>query len=209
MKGHLITFEGIDFSGKSVQATLLADALRKHALSVTLLREPGGTEISEKIRALLLDVANADMGDVTELLLYSAARAQIVSECVIPHLEQGDVVVCDRYYDSTTAYQGYGRELDLTFVAQLNAFATKSVTPDVTFLIDLSPDAALKRKQSQRGELDRLEQEHLLFHKRVRAGYLEIARAEPQRFHVIDGEQAIDEIQSEVLTVVRSRLNLF
>jgi len=209
MKGHLITFEGIDFSGKSLQANLLKENLQKKGRPVIFLREPGGTEISEKIRGLLLDTENQKMTAATELLLYSAARAQIVNECVIPHLKSGDEVICDRFYHSTTAYQGFGRQLDLQFIEQLNAFATNHVVPDLTFLIDLKPETALRRKKNEKGMLDRLEQESLAFHHRVRQGYLELAHQEGDRFVVVDGEQPVDSIQQLILDTAQSRLHLY
>lgn len=205
MNGYFLTFEGIDFSGKSTQAELLARALRSRKQAVLFLREPGGTEISEGIRELLLDVKHEKMSPVTELLLYSAARAQIVREAIRPHLEAGGVVVCDRYYDSTTAYQGYGRQLDLAFVKRLNAFATENTRPDLTFLIDIEPELALKRNREHKEQLDRLEQESLLFHKRVRQGYLELARQESERFVVLDGATAISELHEKILSVLQAK----
>ena len=203
MQGTLITFEGIDFSGKSVQANLLLGALKDRNLPVLFLREPGGTEISEKIRAVLLDNANHKMSAMTEVLLYSAARAQMVRESIIPHLEKGFVVICDRYFDSTTAYQGFGRKIDLDFIKKLNSFATEELVPDLTFLIDLDPEIALQRKKT---DLDRLEKENLEFHQRVRNGYLEIARPNTERFVIIDGEQSIEVIQDEIFMEVKSKL---
>ncbi len=205
MKGTLITFEGIDFSGKSVQANLLHETLKEHKLPILFLREPGGTEISEKIRTVLLDNENHKMSAVTEVLLYSAARAQMVRENIIPHLEKGFIVICDRYFDSTTAYQGFGRKIDLDFIKKLNNFATKELAPDLTFLIDLDLGIALQRKKT---DLDRLEKEDSEFHQRVRNGYLEIARSNPDRFVVVDGTQSIEAIQEEVFMKVKSKLAL-
>ena len=203
MQGNLITFEGIDFSGKSVQANFLNEALKGRKLPVLFLREPGGTEISEKIRSVLLDNANHKMSAMTEVLLYSAARAQMVRESIIPHLEKGFVVICDRYFDSTTAYQGFGRKIDLDFIKKLNSFATEELEPDLTFLIDLDPVIALQRKKT---DLDRLEKENLEFHQRVRNGYLEIARPNTERFVIIDGKQSIEVIQDEIFMGVKSKL---
>ena len=203
MQGNLITFEGIDFSGKSVQANFLLGALKDRNLPVLFLREPGGTEISEKIRSVLLDNANHKMSAMTEVLLYSAARAQMVRESIIPHLEKGFVVICDRYFDSTTAYQGFGRKIDLDFIKKLNSFATEELVPDLTFLIDLDPEIALQRKKA---DLDRLEKEDLEFHQRVRNGYLEIARPNTERFVIIDGKQSIQVIQDEIFMEVKSKL---
>ena len=203
MQGNLITFEGIDFSGKSVQANFLNETLKDRKLPVLFLREPGGTEISEKIRSVLLDNANHKMSAMTEVLLYSAARAQMVRESIIPHLEKGFVVICDRYFDSTTAYQGFGRKIDLDFIKKLNSFATEELVPDLTFLIDLDPEIALQRKKT---DLDRLEKENLEFHQRVRNGYLEIARPNTERFVIIDGKQSIEVIQDEIFMEVKSKL---
>jgi len=203
MQGNLITFEGIDFSGKSVQANFLNETLKDRKLPVLFLREPGGTEISEKIRSVLLDNANHKMSAMTEVLLYSAARAQMVRQSIIPHLEKGFVVICDRYFDSTTAYQGFGRKIDLDFIKKLNSFATEELVPDLTFLIDLDPEIALQRKKA---DLDRLEKEDLEFHQRVRNGYLEIARPNTERFVIIDGKQSIQVIQDEIFMEVKSKL---
>ena len=205
MKGTLITFEGIDFSGKSVQANLLHETLKDRKLPILFLREPGGTEISEKVRTVLLDNANHKMNAMTEVLLYSAARAQMVRENIIPHLGKGFIVICDRYFDSTTAYQGFGRKIDLDFIKKLNNFATKELAPDLTFLINLDPGIALQRKKT---DLDRLEKEDSEFHQRVRNGYLEIARSNPDRFVIVDGTQSIEAIQDEIFMEVKSKLSL-
>lgn len=173
--GLLITFEGIDFSGKTTQIELLIRALEDAGHQVLLVREPGGTLISEKIRRILLDPSCKEMCSQTELLLYSASRAQLVSEKVLPALERGQVVICDRFYDSSTAYQGYGRGLNLEVVARLNAFAAFGLVPDVTFFLDLEPEAASVR-QKERGEAeDRLESASREFFDRVRNGYLQVA----------------------------------
>lgn len=205
MQGTLITFEGIDFSGKSVQANLLLGALKDRKLPVLFLREPGGTEISEKIRTVLLDNANHKMSAITEVLLYSAARAQMVRQNIIPNLEKSSIVICDRYFDSTTAYQGFGRKIDLDFIKKLNSFATEELVPGLTFLIDLDPEIALQRTKT---DLDRLEKEDSGFHRRVRNGYLEIARSNPDRFVIVDGTQSIEAIQNEIFMEVKSKLSL-
>ncbi|HEX9652119.1 MAG TPA: dTMP kinase [bacterium] len=207
MAGFLITFEGIDFSGKSLQAKLLTEKLAELQLPVFFVREPGGAEIPEKIRDLLLDTRHHGMTAETEVLLYSAARAQIVRECLIPNLEKGKIVICDRYFDSTTAYQGYGREIDLDFIQKLHTFVIQNVVPDVTFLIDLEPQVALERKKVSNTEMDRLEKEDLSFHHKVRDGYLKLARAEAQRFKVIDGARPIDEVHHEIYQFVKVTLN--
>ena len=204
----MITFEGIDFSGKSAQAQLLRDRLTTLNVPVLFLREPGGTEISEKIRDVLLDTQHTKMSAKTELLLYAAARAQIVMEQIAPSLRDGKTVLCDRYFDSTTAYQGFGRQIDLDFIEKLHTFVTEKISPDITFLIDLEPEEALRRKRATNLEKDRLDQEALEFHKRVRQGYLQIAETDANRFVTIDGSQSVDEIQKKIFTVTKTRLKL-
>lgn len=208
MKGYFITFEGIDFSGKSLQARLLTEKLTEWQLPVFFLREPGGAEIPEKIRELLLDTRHHGMTPQTEVLLYSAARAQIVRECIIPNLAAGKIVICDRYFDSTTAYQGHGREIDLEFIRELHTFVIENVVPDVTFLIDLEPKTALERKKLSNTEMDRLEKENLEFYERVRNGYLKIACSEKQRFKIIDGARPVEEIHNEIFQHVKNQLQL-
>ncbi len=197
-KGILISFEGVDFCGKSTQIDRLVEELDRVQIPVIVLREPGATEISEKVRDILLDNKNHRMTSRTEVLLYSAARTQLVVEKIIPAIEKGEIVILDRFFDSTTAYQGYGREIDLDFINKLNTFATCGVKPDITFLIDLDPEIALKRKDII--EYDRLEQEDIFFHKRVREGFLAIANSEANRarFVVIDGEMSINAITEVV-----------
>ncbi len=202
----LISFEGIDFSGKSLQARLLFEHLVDGGFPAVFLREPGSTIISEKIRQILLDRNNEQMAPEAELLLYSAARSQMVSQQVIPLLREGKIVICDRYFDSTTAYQGYGREIDLDFVKKLNKFAVKNTIPDLTFLIDLGPEEAVKRKLSQGESFDRLEREAVAFHRRVRSGYLKIADANKKRFVVVQGDRTVDEIQQEIKDVAMRRV---
>jgi dTMP kinase len=174
-KGLLITFEGIDFAGKTTQIELLIQALEDFGHRVLLVREPGGTLISEKIRRILLDPTCKEMDARAELLLYSASRAQLVWEKVLPALEKGQVVVCDRFYDSSMAYQGYGRELDLDVVASLNRFAAFGLVPDVTFFLDLEPDVASVRQKERGQDEDRLEASSKEFFARVRNGYYQIA----------------------------------
>lgn len=207
MGGMLITFEGIDFSGKSVQARLLQEKLVQQKYSVLLLREPGGTTISEKIRDVLLDTDHAEMYAKTELLLYAAARAQMVQERILPFLNDGGIVICDRYFDSTTAYQGYGRQIDLEFINKLHIFVTQGVNPDLTFLFDLDPQNTSERKKLSNVRMDRLDKENVDFQMRVRKGYLKIAQAEPQRYVIIDGSQSIAAIQKEIYDHTKSKLN--
>lgn len=206
MTGTLISFEGIDFSGKTVQASLLNERFKAQGINVLFLREPGGTEISENIRNVLLNDKYHKMDATTEVLLYSAARAQMVAEKVMSHLKSGGVVICDRFYDSTTAYQGYGRQINLDFIQRLNEFVTQGLKPNLTFLLDLDPVDALHRKNKNNESLDRLEQEDLKFHQRVREGYLKIAHAEPNRFMIINGSSSIECIQKEIFEHVNSNL---
>ncbi len=200
-KGLLITFEGIDGSGKSTQAGKLADWLRSSGRTVLSLRDPGGTKISEQIRAILLSHRNAEMNALTELLLYESARAQIVEEKIRPALPRGDIVILDRFYDSTTAYQGYGRGLDLRVIADANRLATGGLTPDLTFFVDVSLEEAERRRSRQKA--DRLEGEDRAFFNRIREGYLSIARQEPDRLRVIDGHPDEDVIAGHIVAEAR------
>jgi len=202
MAGLFITFEGIDSSGKTTQAELLVKALRERGYDVVFTHEPGGTEIAEKIRDLLLSEDNNRMTWLTELFLYMASRAQHTEEVINRSMEEDKIVVCDRYMDSTLAYQGYGRGLDRNLIRKLNHLSTRGLKPRLTFLIDLPPKAALERREGG----DRLESETLEFHNRVREGYLEIAKDEPQRFRLIDGTRPVQEIAREILKVVEGHL---
>ena len=174
-KGLFITFEGIDGCGKTTQVTALKNSLEAKGTKVIVIREPGATLIGEKIRSILLDKANYGMSSETEVLLYEAARAQIVNEVIRPALHAGDVVICDRFYDSSVAYQGYARGLPLESIDFLNRFATGGLEPDLTFLLDLPAEAAWERMNGREGAHDRLEIEGLGFMEKVRAGYLELA----------------------------------
>ena len=219
IRGKFITFEGIDFSGKSVQAELLEKSLNAAGKVVQLFREPGGTAISEKIRDILLDRRWNEMTDIAEMLLYSAARAQLVREKILPALRQGNIVICDRFHDSTTAYQGYGRGIDLGVIEKVHAIATAELVPDITFVLDLSAEVALSRRvpspqenqlseiqRSDEGgtlkELDRLELQGLEFHRRVRQGYLMLAKQYSQRMYVIDGTQTIETIHQKIWGII-------
>lgn len=184
VRGTFITLEGVDGSGKSTQASLLVERLREQRREVVALREPGGTPISEKIRALLLDPENAEMADECELLLYEASRAQLVREAIEPALLRGAIVVCDRFYDSTHAYQHGGRGLSDALVSRANELGCCGLSPDVTLVLDIDPAAALARATAQGA--DRLEAEGLAFQQRVRKDYLALAKADPARVCVID-----------------------
>ncbi len=201
----MITFEGIDFSGKSLQAKLLSEKLCSVGCSVLQLRDPGATPISERIRSILLDKAHLEMSPWTELLLYEAARAQMVEQTIKPALKKGEWVICDRLYDSSTAYQGYGRQLDLGLVEQANIIGACGVVPDLTFLIDLDVRVALQRRQKSERNVDRLESEGIQFQERVRQGYLETAKEELDRIHVIAGDRSVDRIHEEIWQIVNKR----
>ena len=200
-----ITFEGLDFSGKSTQATILVDKLKNTGTVVHFLREPGGTAISERIRDILLDKRNLEMTDVAELLLFSAARAQLVKEVIVPALQRGETVICDRYYDSTTAYQGYGRGIDLAAVRNINRLATGGVDPDLTFLVDIPVEEIEKRKHTAGLSFDRMESSGRAFYERVRKGYLEMAENEARRFVVMDGMRGVDEIAADIQKLVEKK----
>jgi dTMP kinase len=191
-----ITFEGPDGSGKSTQVRLLADYLQSRGHAVLLTREPGGTTISEQIREVILSTRNQLIQHETEALLFSAARAQIVAELIRPALAAGKIVLCDRYADSTLAYQGYGLGLDLDALRAITRFATGGLVPTLTFYVDVPVEVGIARKY--RSEVNRLDQKGMAYHARVRAGYLEMARAEPERWVVIDGNRTVDEVQSEI-----------
>ncbi len=204
-----VTFEGPEGSGKTTQIGLLGEWLRGLGHDVLITREPGGTLIGDRIRAILLDLAHAEMCAEAEALLFSAARSQIVRQVIRPHLERGGVVLCDRYADSTLAYQGYGRGLDLTMLRAITAFATGELKPDLTVYLDLPVEQGLARKRrSATMEWNRLDAEQLAFHRRVREGYLEMAAAEPQRWLVVDARQPIELLQQAIQERVVERLHL-
>ena len=208
-----ISFEGMDGCGKSTQARLLAEHLR--ALydddKIILTREPGGTEIGEQIRDVIHALRNHNMASTTEFLLYNAARAQIVSELIRPALADGKIVLCDRYADSTLAYQGYGRQLNMDMVRDVIRYATGGLVPDVTFYFDVSIQEGLARRNQghARGEeLNRMDVQTRDFYERVRAGYETMRRAEPARWVVIDGARSIETVQDELRQRVAERLTL-
>jgi len=197
-----ISFEGIDFSGKSTQIELLKDYLVDHNKKVEILREPGGTEISEKVRRILLDNKNEKMVAEAELLLFSASRAQLLREKIQPYLEKGIYVISDRFHDSSTAYQGYGRGIPLEVVQMVHQLAIGDTIPDLTFFIDIPVGIANeRRKKKSKVKLDRIEIADIEFYNRVRSGYLEIARQE-ERFKVIDGTQTIETIQNQIISEI-------
>ncbi|MGB5287691.1 MAG: dTMP kinase [Ignavibacteriaceae bacterium] len=195
-----ISFEGIDFSGKSTQIELLKDFLIENNKKVEIIREPGGTDISEKVRNILLDNKNQKMFAEAELLLFSASRAQLVREKIRPYLQKGIYVISDRFHDSSTAYQGYGRGIPLEVVKNIHDLAIGDTIPDLTFFIDIPVGIANeRRKKKSKGKLDRIELADIEFYNRVRNGYLEIAKQE-ERFKVIDGTQTIETIQNQIFS---------
>jgi thymidylate kinase len=206
--GFFITFEGPDGSGKSTQIQGLAEYLQGLGQTVLLTREPGGTEIGEKIRDLLHDLRHREMQPRAEILLYSAARAQLVGQRIRPALESGGTVLCDRYADSTLAYQGYGHGLDLEIMRLITSFATQGLRPDLTLLFDLEPAQGLKRRQADGVEWNRLDDYDLAFHQRVRQGYYELAQADPGRWVTLDATLGRQKLQEEVRRVVAERLEV-
>ena len=208
MPGLFITFEGIDGCGKSTQRELLAQELKPRGFEIVITREPGGTVIGEDIRRLLISDASVHIAPPTELLLYVAARAQHVAELIKPSLEAGRVVISDRYTDSTVAFQGYGRGLDLEMVEELNRFATGGVVPDLTIVFDLDPAMARTRLGSRPvgGLLGAFDDEDADFHERMRAGYLSMAKREPSRIRVVDASGSVEETHSSVMAIVLPKL---
>ncbi len=203
-KGKFITFEGCDGCGKSTQLKLLSEYLTRENVPHIFTREPGGGKISEAIREILLNGKNAEMTDDCEALLYAAARMQHLADRVEPALSEGKLVVCDRYVDSSLAYQAYARGLGVEFISQINAQALKKYRPDVTIFIDLTPEAAFKRKHGA-DENDRLEQAGMAFHERVYAGYKALAEQEPDRIVSVDGNKTPQEIFADVLAILREK----
>jgi dTMP kinase len=199
-----ITLEGPDGCGKSTQVRLLAEHLRGRGLDVLQTREPGGTAISDQIRQVLTDLSNTPMHPRTEILLFSASRAQLCHEVIRPHLQAGGTVLSDRFFDSTFAYQGYGHRLDLEALRAITAFATGGLVPGITFLLDIPADEGLLRRK-EHGGWNRLDAYNLEFHQRVRQGYLALAGAEPQRWVTIDGRQSVEAIQLELQRVIALR----
>ncbi len=199
--GKLFTFEGSEGSGKSTQIELLADELEGMGHEVVVTREPGGTEIGEEIRHLLIhNSAGESMAPEAELLLFAAARAQLVRQVVIPALQTGKIILCDRFLDSTTVYQGAARSISTDPVSYINQFAVAGVTPDLTFILDVPAEESIARVKRRITDLpDRMEQENVDFYKKVREGYLILARSLPERFHVVDGTRDLAMNQEEIL----------
>ncbi len=202
-KGIFITFEGFEGSGKSTQAKLFCRYLQRKRKKFLYIREPGTTNISEEIRKILLNVKNKEMSHIAEALLYMAARAQLVEEIIEPALKKGKIIICDRFLDSTLAYQGYGCGIDIEFIKNVGRMATKNIKPDLTLLFNITVEKGLSR----RGKIkDRIERRSLLYHNRVRDGYLKIARQEPQRIKIINADDDKMNIQHAVRNIVNQFL---
>jgi dTMP kinase len=212
MKGVFVTFEGIEGSGKSTQIGLLADHLAASGRPVTLTREPGGTPIGDQVRKILLDPASKGLDPVAELLLYAASRAQHLREVILPALEEGRVVLCDRFSDATLAYQGHGRGLDLDMIRALDRIVTGGRRPDLTILLDIGAAAGLARARGRNSSRQlehegRFENEETAFHRRVRDGYLALAKEQPERFRVVDASRSPDEVGQGIRAIVDTLMN--
>lgn len=205
VNGKFITFEGSEGSGKSTQAARVLEYLKSKKIPATLLREPGGVKISENIRKLLLDVNNTGMGDECETLLYMAARAQMVKEILEPQLKSGKIILCDRFLDSTIAYQGYGNGIDIKIIEQLGLFATKGLVPDLTVLFDISPEKGLGRAGAKK---DRIESRSLDYHKRVRNGYLDLSKQYPARIKLVKVDAGVEDIFKKVKVHIDTLLDI-
>jgi len=210
-RGVFITLEGIDGGGKSTQAELLTGYLKSSGYEVIYTREPGGTRIGDKIRGILLDPLNREMCPLTELLLFSASRAQHTLEKILPALQEGKIVICSRFSDATVAYQGYGRGLDLKLIEELNRIATGGLKPDLTILLDIEPSLGLKRVISaddttRRASYDRIEAVGLEFQERVRQGFLSLAHQESERFRIVEVKDDIEKIHRIIRDIVHEFL---
>ncbi|MEZ4516921.1 MAG: dTMP kinase [Chloroflexota bacterium] len=204
--GLFITFEGPEGSGKSTQMSLLAEYLNGQGYGVVTSREPGGTSIGDQVRQVLHDTQNTEMTPMAEVLLYSASRAQLVEQLIRPTLAAGKTILLDRYADSTLAYQGYGRGLDLTQLKTLTQLATGGLVPDLTLFLDLDVAAGLARRRDQGEEMNRLDLETLEFHNRVRQGYHALAAQSPERWVIVDADRSVEAVQMDLRQIVEARL---
>ncbi len=196
-KGLFITFEGTDGSGKTTQIKLLEEYMRTKERQVVLSREPGGTRVSEIIRDIILKPENKEIVPLTEMILYAASRAQHVAEVIDPAIRAGKIVICDRYVDSSYAYQGGGRGMDLKIIADVNRIAINGTVPDITFFLDIDPEISIRRRINSTGA-DRIEQEKLDFHRRVYDGYKKLSILYPDRIKTIDATKSIEEISAQI-----------
>lgn len=206
MKGLFISFEGIEGTGKTIQSKLLFEYLIEKGFQAVLTEEPGGTRIGRTIRDILLSIDNTEMTPVTELLLYNASRMQHMQEVILPALKKGMVVITDRFSDSTVAYQGYGRGLELNLINTIEHIVTGGLKPDITMLLDLDVTVGLQRNKGINKE-DRIELEDITFHKRVRDGYHALAAKEPERIHVIDASKSIERIHGSIKNIAHDLLS--
>lgn len=204
-RGLFITFEGTEGSGKSTHSKMLCNFLKSKGFNVLYTREPGGTVISEKIRNVLLDPKNKDMDVVCEMLLYMAARAQIVEKEILPALKKGKIVICDRFMDATLAYQGYAAGLDTKIIKKVGSLVTKGISPDVTFLLDIGVKQGLLRLRKGK---DRIERKSLTFHKKVRKGYLALARQARQRIKIVPASGEIPQTQDRIRNMVLRHISV-
>lgn len=207
MKGVFISLEGIEGAGKSTQADLLAGYLKKKGLKVLKTAEPGGTLISSRIREILLSPECRGMDPLTELLLYNAARVQHIKEVILPALQKGEIVITDRFSDSTVAYQGYGRGIDMALIDSLDRVSTNRLRPDITILLDTDVETGLRRNREIK-KSDRIESEDISFHNRVRKGFISMADNEPDRIHLINCSEDTDAVQKKIRSVVDKFLQL-
>lgn len=204
-KGLFITIEGLDGAGKSTQIHFMKEFLEKRGLTVLLTREPGGTPIGEKIRDIILDKNHLEMASTTEALLYAASRAQHVAEVILPALDRGEIVLCDRFVDSSMVYQGRGRNLGYDTVKKINDFATQGLEPDLTIFFDIHPEISLQRINT-RGKGDRLEQEKFSFHHAVYEGYMDLAKMYSHRIKIVRADRDIQEIRSDIEKMLKELL---
>jgi dTMP kinase len=204
-----ITFEGIDSSGKSTQCKLLLSHLLSLGKKAILVREPGGTNISEKIRDILLDKKHLKMEPLTEFLLFSSSRYQLTKEIIIPHLRKNYFVICDRYYDSSTAYQGYGGQLDLKFINKVNKVSTDGLVPDITFFINVSIEESIKRNVNSGKDRDRFESKKIAYYRKVIDGFLKIYENNKRRFVVIDGCKPRNEIHEQIIKSINKKFKIY
>jgi dTMP kinase len=202
-----ISFEGIDFSGKTTQIELLTKRLQDENNRVFIVREPGGTDISEQIRTILLDRNFNEMTDICEVFLYSAARNQLINEKILKELGKGNFVIADRFVDSTTAYQGFGRQIPLELIRDINHAATGDLLPSLTFILDIHPDEIRDRMQSRDLEIDRLESAGEEFYQRVHKGYHKIAELDPLRVKIINGHESIEKIHDRIWEFVITKID--
>ena len=203
-----ITFEGSEGGGKTTQIALLADFLQQQGFSVCVTRQPGGTDIGQQIRNCLHDVANTAMTAKAEILLYAADRAQHVGEIIRPALDEGKIVLCDRYTDSTMAYQGYGRGLDLDTLQWINEFATDQLKPDLTLLLDVDIETGLQRRQDGDLEMNRMDQQAVAFYHRVKAGFDQLMAQDPERWVKVNANRPLADVQTDLQKQLKLRLNI-